>query len=148
MIMIMLMTNVMSCNCCAFGVCHKFFNKTERERARAMEWKRANWLHLSGQCDLYLCRGLRVKWSCGFSRWSSVVSFNRCNHFMVSSIKHTQVHEIAAIIAVQLSQTELFTLRDLFSSYWLHFYICIFFLFIPFFGCNSLECQQISLTAI
>lgn len=57
MIMIMLMTNVMSCNCCAFGVCHKFFNKrkTEGERERESERER------QGESEL-----ITLKWAMRF----------------------------------------------------------------------------------
>lgn len=83
-IMIMLMTLVMSCNCCAWSV--------PRFSSSSLCQSSLDWLHLSGQWDLYLCR---VQW---VGKVDSVVGFglilwivygfqvcvDLCNHFMVT----------------------------------------------------------------
>lgn len=103
-IMIMLMTLVMSCNCCAWSV-PRFSSSFLSAPCRVHRAPCLDWLHLSGQWDLYLQPCSRAKWtlwlvwdrcpalSCDLVRivYGFQVCVDLCNHFMVSFALRTQL---------------------------------------------------------
>lgn len=147
-IMIMLMTLVMSCNCCAWSV-----PRFSSSRAPSLDW-----LHLSGQWDL--CSKEWAKWTLwlfGFVRpdlvdrlrFSSLCRFVQSFHgYALRTQRQPATNCPRPIITVQLSQKSTQQVgSNPFSSLTasLHMRPCRG---LCFFWSNSLECQQISLTAI